>query len=124
LSRRRLRCWVSSSDTAPAAIALQGVATLVGTDGEREIPVAALYRDDGIDYMAKKPAEVVTGLHQERRPAPERLRQAATPGSIDFRSGRRWPWCSRDMASCRIVLSAVASHSGRHRPVLFDRKTA
>src|SRR5213594_2068342 len=42
------RCWaVSSSDTAPMAMALEGVVTLVGVDGERELPVEALYRDDG-----------------------------------------------------------------------------
>src|SRR5712691_6844184 len=56
------RCWaVSSSDTGPMALALEGLVTLAGPDGERELPVAALYRDDGIDYMAKQPNEVVTG---------------------------------------------------------------
>src|SRR5215471_21385016 len=40
------RCWaVSSSDTAPMAIALAGEAVLVGPDGEREVPVASLYAD-------------------------------------------------------------------------------
>ena len=33
---------------------------LVSTAGEREIPIAALYRDNGIDYLAKKPDEIVT----------------------------------------------------------------
>src|SRR6202035_3623721 len=57
------RCWaVSSSDTAPIAIALDGLLRLTGPDGERELPVSALYRDDGIDYMAKQPNEVVTSL--------------------------------------------------------------
>src|SRR5438132_6680594 len=57
------RCWaVSSSDTGPMAMALEGIVTLAGADGERELPVAALYRDDGIDYMAKQPSEVVTAL--------------------------------------------------------------
>ena len=57
------RCWaVSSSDTAPMAIALDGIVMLTGPDGERELPVSALYRDDGIDYMAKQPNEVVTSL--------------------------------------------------------------
>src|SRR5205823_10622399 len=63
------RCWaVSSSDTAPVAIALDGVVTLVGPDGEREAPVAALYRDDGIDHMAKQPSEVLTGLRLKAAP--------------------------------------------------------
>src|SRR2546430_2288556 len=57
------RCWaVSSSDTAPMAMALDGLVTLGGADGEREIPVAALYRDDGIEYLAKQASEVVTAL--------------------------------------------------------------
>jgi len=40
------RCWaVSSSDTAPVAIALGATVLLAGPDGERELPVSALYRD-------------------------------------------------------------------------------
>jgi 4-hydroxybenzoyl-CoA reductase subunit beta len=109
------RCWaVSSSDTAPAAIALQGVVTVAGPDGEREIPVAALYRDDGIDYMAKKPAEVVTGLRLKAAPGTRsayvKLRRR---GSIDFpiAGAAVAVVLEGDMvASCRIVLSAVASH--------------
>src|SRR2546427_652445 len=80
------RCWaVSSSDTAPMAMALEGVVTLAGPEGERELPVAALYRDDGIDYMAKQPAEVVTALRlraaPQTRSAYVKLRRR---GSIDF----------------------------------------
>src|SRR5205823_11724916 len=57
------RCWaLSSSDTAPVAIALGATVVLAGADGERELPVAALYRDDGIEYLAKQPWEVVTAL--------------------------------------------------------------
>src|SRR4030081_3104859 len=80
------RCWaVSSSDTAPMAIALDGVVMLTGPDGERELPVSALYRDDGIEYMAKQPNEVVTSLRlaadQNTRTAYVKLRRR---GSIDF----------------------------------------
>ena len=109
------RCWaVSSSDTAPMAIALDGVVTLVGPDGEREAPVAALYRDDGIEYMAKTPAEVVTGL---RLKAPAGMRSAYVKlrrrGSIDFPIAGAAVAITLDgdvVRSCRIVLSAVASH--------------
>src|SRR3989475_10198509 len=63
------RCWaVSSSDTAPMAMALEGVVTLVGVDGEREVPVASLYREDGIEYMANQPSEVVTALRLKGSP--------------------------------------------------------
>jgi len=108
------RCWaVSSSDTAPMAIALGALVTLAGPEDDRELPVAALYHDDGIDYLAKQPAEVVTSL---RLPATAGTRTAYVKlrrrGSIDF------PIAGAAVAlrlegstvtSCRIVLSAVAS---------------
>jgi 4-hydroxybenzoyl-CoA reductase subunit beta len=57
------RCWaVSSSDTAPVFWALDARARLVGPAGERTIPVAALFRDDGIAYLAKRPDEILTEL--------------------------------------------------------------
>jgi 4-hydroxybenzoyl-CoA reductase subunit beta len=109
------RCWaVSSSDTGPMAIALEGLVTLTGPDGERELPVAALYRDDGIDYMAKQPSEVVTGL---RLPAINGTRSAYVKlrrrGSIDFPIAGAAVALQMDgemVTRCRIVLSAVASH--------------
>jgi 4-hydroxybenzoyl-CoA reductase subunit beta len=109
------RCWaVSSSDTAPMAIALDGVVSLTGPDGERELPVAALYRDDGIDYMAKQPSEVVTSLRLSADPttgtAYVKLRRR---GSIDFPIAGAAVAVQLDggeVVGCRIVLSAVASH--------------
>jgi 4-hydroxybenzoyl-CoA reductase subunit beta len=109
------RCWaVSSSDTAPMAIALGGLVTLQGPDGERELPVAALYQDDGIDYLAKKPHEVVTAL---RLPASAGTRSAYVKlrrrGSIDFPIAGAAVAIELDgdvVTGCRIVLSAVASH--------------
>jgi len=109
------RCWaVSSSDTAPMAIALDSVVTLAGPDGERELPVSALYRDDGIDYMAKQPSEVVTALTLSADPhvktAYVKLRRR---GSIDFPIAGAAVAIQLDgdeVVQCRIVLSAVASH--------------
>ena len=109
------RCWaVSSSDTAPMAIALGGLVTLQGPDGERELPVAALYQDDGIDYLAKKSYEVVTAL---RLPASRGVATAYVKlrrrGSIDFPIAGAAVAIELDgdvVTSCRIVLSAVASH--------------
>jgi 4-hydroxybenzoyl-CoA reductase subunit beta len=63
-------CWVataskrcvavSSTDTAPALIALNAVVTLVSARGERQIPVEALYKNDGIEYLSRSPDEVLT----------------------------------------------------------------
>jgi 4-hydroxybenzoyl-CoA reductase subunit beta len=109
------RCWaVSSSDTAPMAIALGGMVILSGPDGERELPVAALYRDDGIEYMAKQPSEVVTGL---RLRAPAGTRSAYVKlrrrGSIDFPIAGAAVALALEgdvVREARVVLTAVASH--------------
>jgi 4-hydroxybenzoyl-CoA reductase subunit beta len=80
------KCWaLSSSDTAPVMISLDAAVTLVSPDGERRLPVARLYRDDGIDYLAKKPHEILTEIH-----VPDRggwlttYRKLRRRGSIDF----------------------------------------
>src|SRR5882724_13619840 len=62
-------CWVatgskrcvamSSTDCAPALIALGARVQLASAKGEREIPVEALYRNDGIDYIRRRPDEIL-----------------------------------------------------------------
>jgi 4-hydroxybenzoyl-CoA reductase subunit beta len=57
------RCWaVSSSDTAPVLWSLGARVRLVGPTGERTVPMAVLYRDDGIEYLAKRTDEIVTEI--------------------------------------------------------------
>jgi 4-hydroxybenzoyl-CoA reductase subunit beta len=109
------RCWaVSSSDTAPMAMALGATVELSGPEGSRTLPVAALYRDDGIDYLAKQPHEVLTAIHLPVEPGVRtayiKLRRR---GSIDFPIAGAAVALRLDgdlVVSCRIALSAVASH--------------
>ncbi len=80
------RCWaISTSDLAPVALALDASVRLVGADGERVLPVADLYKDDGTDYLGKAPGEILTEL---LLPAPDGLRatyrKVRRRGSIDF----------------------------------------
>jgi 4-hydroxybenzoyl-CoA reductase subunit beta len=57
------RCWaVSSSDTAPVLWSLSARVRLVGPSGERTIPIGALYQDDGIQYLAKRPDELLAEI--------------------------------------------------------------
>src|SRR5690606_8315587 len=57
------RCWaVQSADSVPMLIALGARVRLLSTSGERELPLDALYRDDGMDYLTKRPEEIVTGI--------------------------------------------------------------
>src|SRR5205807_270476 len=61
VARSSPRCWaVSSSDSAPVALALNAHVTLHGVKGTRRIPAAALYKDAGYDLTAKKPDEIIT----------------------------------------------------------------
>ena len=63
-------CWVatgskrcvavSSTDTAPALISLGAKVRLVSTAGEREVAMAELYKNDGMDHLARKPDEILT----------------------------------------------------------------
>jgi 4-hydroxybenzoyl-CoA reductase subunit beta len=54
------RCLaVSSTDTAPALIALGARVRLVSAEGERALPLRDLYRDDGIAYLARRPEEIL-----------------------------------------------------------------
>jgi 4-hydroxybenzoyl-CoA reductase subunit beta len=62
-------CWVapgsskcvavSSTDTAPALMALGARVRLISRTGEREISLADLYNNDGLDYIKRKPNEIL-----------------------------------------------------------------
>lgn len=79
-------CWaLSSSDTAPVMIALEADVTLAAPDGTRRIPVRDLYGPDGIEYLAKKPHEVLTHVHvPDRSGWRTTYRKLRRRGSIDF----------------------------------------
>jgi len=80
------RCWaVSSSDTAPVVVALQAKLTLRSARGERTIAAGDFFRDDGIDYLTRRPDEILLSidvpLHTGWRMTYEKLRRR---GSFDF----------------------------------------
>jgi len=65
-------CWVatgspkcmavSSTDTAPALIALGASVRLRSRSEEREIPLADLYNNDGMNYLTRRPNEILTEI--------------------------------------------------------------
>lgn len=117
-------CWVaasspkclavSSTDTAPALLALGATVTLASAEKTRKIALADLYRNDGIHYLTRQPAEILTAIDVPRldgwRSTYWKLRRR---GSFDF------PVLSVAAAlklapdgsveGVRIVLGAVAS---------------
>ncbi len=80
------RCWaVSSSDTAPVAVALRASLRLVSASGERHVVASDFFRDDGILYLTRRPDEILADVfvpaHDGWRMTYKKLRRR---GSFDF----------------------------------------
>ncbi len=123
-------CWVaksspkclavSSSDTAPVAIALGATVRLVGPAGERTIPVEEMYRNDGQFYLTKSPDELLVSIHLPPRAGWRMIYlKLRRRGTIDFPIlGVAAAVKLDEEGLCvdgRIVLGAVSS-----QPVVLD----
>src|SRR5260370_30485675 len=118
VARSSPRCWaVSSSDSAPAALALNAEVTLQGVQGTRRMAAAALYRDDGIDYTTKRPDEVITAVHLPAL----RGRMTSAYWKLRRRPAFDFPilgvavalaWDDGAVREARRALGAVGSHPG------------
>jgi 4-hydroxybenzoyl-CoA reductase subunit beta len=116
VARSSPRCWaVSSSDSAPVAVALDGELTLQGAEGTRRVAAATFYKDDGIDYTNKRRDEVITSLHLPA--AHDRLTSAywklRRRPSFDFPIlgvAVALGWNDGAIRHARGVLGAVGSH--------------
>jgi 4-hydroxybenzoyl-CoA reductase subunit beta len=121
-------CWVataskrcvamSSTDCAPALLALGAKVKLVCASSEREVALEKLYNNDGIEYLTRRPDEILTEVtfDQGMRSTYWKLRRR---GAFDFpvlgvaaaveMNGDR-------VEKARIALGAVAS-----RPFLVEK---
>jgi 4-hydroxybenzoyl-CoA reductase subunit beta len=115
------RCWaVSSSDVAPVMVALAAHYVLKGPGGERVVPAARFYHNDGINYLTKQPDEILSAV---RLPRPGgwdvvyhklRRRDAFDFPVLGVAAWVRWERGSGKaapgtVAEARIVLGGVAS---------------
>jgi 4-hydroxybenzoyl-CoA reductase subunit beta len=117
-------CWVatgsptclavSSSDTAPALLALGARVTLVSANATRQVAAADLYQNDGIHYLTRRPDEILTAVHIPStdgwRSVYWKLRRR---GSFDFpvlsvAAAVRFA-ADGTVEAARIILGAVAS---------------
>jgi 4-hydroxybenzoyl-CoA reductase subunit beta len=112
------RCWAhSASDSAPMLCALGAGVRLASARGERVVPVAGLYRDDGIDYLARRPDEILAEIELPADAGRDRCRSAfwklRRRGSIDFAvlsvAAAVWTDAAGDVSRARIYLGAVGS---------------
>jgi 4-hydroxybenzoyl-CoA reductase subunit beta len=116
-------CWVApgsprclavqSADSVPVLIAIGARAVLLSAAGERQVSVEELYRNDGIDYLAKTPDELLTEIRLPRsdgwRAVYKKLRRR---GSFDFpvlSVGAALRQEGGRVAQARLVLGGVAS---------------
>lgn len=107
-------CWaVSSTDTAPALMAVGATLVVVGAAGRRELAVADLYRDDGIEYATLRPGEVIVSVEL---PDPAGWRSSfwkiRPRGSIDFplvSAAAAVRFAGGAVTEARVALGAVAS---------------
>jgi 4-hydroxybenzoyl-CoA reductase subunit beta len=97
----------------------EGRGDLLGRDREREIPVENLFKNDGIDYLTRRPDEILTEVRipdSEARSTYWKLRRR---GAFDFPVlGVAAALVMRGdiVEKARIALGAVAS-----RPFLVDK---
>ncbi len=57
------KCWaVQSSDLVPVMVAIGAKLRFASTLGERVVDAAGLYNDDGIDYLHKRPDELLVDI--------------------------------------------------------------
>ena len=121
-------CWVatgsptclavSSTDTAPALLALGASVTLVSANGTRQVAAADLYQNDGIHYLTRRADEILTAVHipsmKGWRSVYWKLRRR---GSFDFPvlsvAAAAQIAADGTVEHARIVLGAVAS-----RPIM------
>jgi 4-hydroxybenzoyl-CoA reductase subunit beta len=127
-------CWVatsspkclavSSTDTAPALLALGAEVTLVSASGTRRIAASDLYQNDGIHYLTRQPGEILTSIHvpvlDGWRSTYWKLRRR---GAFDFPvlsiAAAARIAADGTIEAARIVLGAVAS-----RPIAAPRAVA
>lgn len=112
------RCWAhAASDAAPMLCSLNARVRLLSAEGERVVTLAALYRNDGIDYLTRRADEILTEVLIPAESTADRCRTAfwklRRRGSIDFAvlSVAVAIWTADDgtVEDARIFLGAVSS---------------
>lgn len=103
------RCHaLNSSDTAPALIALDASVTLAGPEGTRELAVADLYFDDGVEFIALQPGEILTEIRIPPSSGVSAFIKVAQRNGLDYAAGTVAGWF--DGSNARLVLGSIASH--------------
>lgn len=102
------RCFAAySGDLAPALMVLGAVAETAGPGGTRRLPLADIYADDGIAYLALAPDELLVAVH--------------VPAATGLRSGYEK---LRVRRSIEFALAGVAVALRREGDAIVDLRVA
>jgi 4-hydroxybenzoyl-CoA reductase subunit beta len=110
---------MSSTDCAPALLALGATIRLVSANGEREVALHDLYKNDGIDYLTRRPDEILTEIAVPAENLKSTYWKLRRRGAFDFPVlGVAAALGMKDnvVETARIALGAVAS-----RPFLVEK---
>lgn len=108
------KCWaVQSSDLVPVMVAIGAKLRFASTLGERVIDAAGLYNDDGIDYLHKRPDELLVDIQLPPangwRASYQKLRRR---GAFDFPVLGVAAWIKTDhdglVEDARLILGGIA----------------
>jgi 4-hydroxybenzoyl-CoA reductase subunit beta len=107
------KCWaVQSSDLVPVMVAIGAKFRFVSSGGERLVEAREFYKDDGIDYMNKRPDELLVDIHLPPtngwRASYQKLRRR---GAFDFPVLGVAAYVRYDqtnVADARVVLGGIA----------------
>src|SRR6266566_5717427 len=105
------KCWaVQSSDLVPVMVAIGAKLRFASTLGDRMIAAAGLYNDDGIDYLHKRPDELLVDIQLPPingwRASYQKLRRR---GAFDFPVLGVAAWIQVDGASAGATLAQSVS---------------
>jgi 4-hydroxybenzoyl-CoA reductase subunit beta len=107
------RCHAAfSGDLAPALIVLEAEVDIVGAQGHRRIPLAALYVEDGKAHLALAAGELVTGVHLPANPPASAYEKVRCRGAIDYPLAGvavAMKLSGDSIASLRVALTATNS---------------
>ena len=113
------RCWAhTASDSAPILCALGAEVRLEAREGDRIVAVTGLFRDDGIEYLNKRPDELLTDIYLPAESGANHCRSSfwklRRRGSIDFAvlsvAAAVWFDRSEHVERVSLYLGAVGSH--------------
>jgi 4-hydroxybenzoyl-CoA reductase subunit beta len=108
------KCWaVQSSDLVPVMVAIGAKFRVASTLGERIIDAGGFYNDDGIDYLKKRPDELLVDIqlppNNGWRASYQKLRRR---GAFDFPVLGVAAWVqteqSGNVKAARLVLGGIA----------------